>query len=37
MENKLAPRLEDYLETIYILEKEKGVARDWDYAKLRHV
>jgi DtxR family Mn-dependent transcriptional regulator len=37
MENKLAPRLEDYLETIYILEKEKGVARVRDIAKLRHV
>ncbi len=37
MESRLAPRLEDYLETIYVLEKEHGVARVRDIAKLRSV
>ncbi len=34
---KLPPRLEDYLETIYILEKEVGVARVKDIASERSV
>ncbi len=37
MEDRLAPRLEDYLESIYLLEREKGVARVRDIAKLRDV
>ncbi|WP_022847115.1 MULTISPECIES: metal-dependent transcriptional regulator [unclassified Desulfurobacterium] len=36
-ENRLAPRLEDYLETIYLLEKENGVARVKEIAKKRNV
>ncbi len=34
---KLPLRLEDYLETIYILLKEKGNARVTDIAKIRNV
>ena len=34
---KLAPRLEDYLETIYLLEKKNGVARVKEIAKERNV
>jgi len=34
---KLAPRLEDYLETIYLLEKENKVARVKDIAAARNV
>jgi len=34
---KLAPRLEDYLETIYLLEKENGVARVKEIAQKRNV
>jgi DtxR family Mn-dependent transcriptional regulator len=34
---KLAPRLEDYLETIYLLEKENGVARVKEIAEKRNV
>ncbi|SNR82118.1 metal-dependent transcriptional regulator [Desulfurobacterium atlanticum] len=37
MEEKLPPRLEDYLETIYLLEIEKGVARVKDIASERGV
>ncbi len=37
MEEKLAPRLEDYLETIYLLEKENRVARVKDIAQARNV
>ncbi len=37
MEEKLAPRLEDYLETIYLLEKENKVARVKEIAKARNV
>ncbi|WP_457568588.1 metal-dependent transcriptional regulator [Desulfurobacterium sp.] len=36
-EKKLAPRLEDYLETIYLLEQENGVARVKEIAKKRNV
>jgi DtxR family Mn-dependent transcriptional regulator len=34
---KLAPRLEDYLETIYLLEKKNGVARVKEIALERNV
>ena len=34
---RLAPRLEDYLETIYLLEKRKGVARVKEIAAARNV
>ncbi len=34
---KLAPRLEDYLETIYLLEKKNGVARVKEIAEKRNV
>ncbi|ADY72916.1 iron (metal) dependent repressor, DtxR family [Desulfurobacterium thermolithotrophum DSM 11699] len=34
---KLAPRLEDYLETIYLLEKKNGVARVKEIANERSV
>jgi len=34
---KLAPRLEDYLETIYLIEKRNGVARVKEIAKERNV
>jgi DtxR family Mn-dependent transcriptional regulator len=34
---RLAPRLEDYLETIYLLEKKNGVARVKEIARERHV
>ncbi len=37
MEEKLAPRLEDYLETIYLLEKRNRVARVKEIAKERNV
>jgi len=37
MEEKLAPRLEDYLETIYLLEKENRVARVKEIARARNV
>jgi len=37
MEEKLAPRLEDYLETIYLLERENKVARVKEIAKARNV
>ncbi len=37
MGEKLAPRLEDYLETIYLLEKENKVARVKEIAKARNV
>lgn len=37
MENKLAPRLEDYLETIFLLEKRNGVARVKEIAEARNV
>ncbi len=37
MEDKLAPRLEDYLETIYLIERENGVARVKEIAKARNV
>jgi len=37
MEEKLAPRLEDYLETIYLLEQENRVARVKEIAKARNV
>ncbi|SMO40365.1 iron (metal) dependent repressor, DtxR family [Balnearium lithotrophicum] len=37
MEDKLAPRLEDYLETIYLIERENGVARVKEIAKARSV
>ncbi|WP_457681543.1 metal-dependent transcriptional regulator [Thermovibrio sp.] len=36
-EEKLAPRLEDYLETIYLLEKRNKVARVKEIAKERNV
>lgn len=36
-EEKLAPRLEDYLETIYLLEKKNKVARVKDIAAARSV
>ncbi len=34
---RLPPRLEDYLETIYLLEVENGEARVKDIARLRNV
>ena len=37
MEDKLAPRLEDYLETIYLIERKNGVARVKEIAKARNV
>ncbi len=37
MEEKLAPRLEDYLETIYLIEKKNQVARVKEIAKARNV
>jgi len=37
MEEKLPPRLEDYLETIYLLEIENGVARVKEIASKRGV
>jgi len=37
MAEKLAPRLEDYLETIYLLEQENQVARVKEIAKARGV
>ena len=37
MEEKLAPRLEDYLETIYLLERENRVARVKEIAQARNV
>ena len=37
MEKKLAPRLEDYLETIYLLERENKVARVKEIAQARNV
>ncbi|MEO2069441.1 MAG: metal-dependent transcriptional regulator [Desulfurobacteriaceae bacterium] len=36
-QEKLAPRLEDYLETIYLIEKKNGVARVKEIAKERNV
>lgn len=36
-EKQLAPRLEDYLETIYLLEMGNGVARVKEIAKARNV
>ncbi len=36
-EEKLAPRLEDYLETIYLLERRNGVARVKEIAGERNV
>ncbi len=36
-EDKLAPRLEDYLETIYLLEKKNKVARVKEIASARKV
>jgi len=36
-QDKLAPRLEDYLETIYLLEKSKKVARVKEIASARDV
>jgi DtxR family Mn-dependent transcriptional regulator len=36
-EEKLAPRLEDYLETIYLIEKRNGVARVKEIARERNV
>ncbi len=36
-EEKLAPRLEDYLETIYLLESQKRVARVKEIAQARGV
>jgi len=36
-EEKLAPRLEDYLETIYLLEKRNKVARVKEIAAARNV
>ncbi len=37
VEEKLAPRLEDYLETIYLIEKRNGVARVKEIARERNV
>ncbi len=37
MEERLAPRLEDYLETIYLLEKRNRVARVKEIAEARKV